>query len=644
MKKDEHNLLKQRRASQAGMLIAAAAIPNTFQRTLMPRKTRDQGVVSGMTMAVDYLIVSNISKALEDIADGMAGTKDAEDKNYKAHRRQRQFAFGVELAALAAGAAATKKFKQQEDESQLRGVARTAGTWLMYAAAASLTINALDTAFSGKKEERAPARYKRPWGLIGGAVFAGYSEYRRRNSLKNSGPDTEHDESVDVARSIGIGIGTMSVLALLDGGEKMFAENFSKQLGKVFPGSEDFFWSVGHSTALAGTALGIVSIIRKVYHKIETVATHIEPAYLRPPESKLISGGPESYVSWESLSVQGRRYVSDVVTKDEIRSVMGNGRAKDPIRVYAGLDSAGSENERLDLIIRELERTEAFDRKYILLVSPTGTGYVNYVAIESAELMSRGDIATAALQYSKRPSPMSLDQVPEGRLQFRLLVKAVSERISQKPAGKRPQLLVFGESLGAWTSQDAFIDQGTDGMVYAGIDKALWIGTPYSSKWKNQVIGKERPDVDSSLVGKFDNIEDYTQLGDRRRSRLRYVMLTHHNDPVALFNLGLLIREPEWLRDPAKRPPTVSHSQYYTSPGTFLLTLIDMGNAMNVVPGKFEASGHDYRADLAQFVRHVYGFNVSETQAAKIEKFLRQNEIKRAQQLDSQKTAKENGG
>jgi uncharacterized membrane protein len=124
------------------------------------------------------------------------------------------------------------------------------------------------------------------------------------------------------------------------------------------------------------------------------------------------------------------------------------------------------------------------------------------------------------------------------------------------------------------------------------------------------------------------------ELSPADRQKFRYIMLTHHNDPVSLFNLGLIIREPDWLKDPAKRPPSIPRSQYYTSPGTFLLTLIDMGNAMNVVPGKFEASGHDYRANLAEFVRYAYGFNVSDEQMINIEAALRQNELNRASLLE----------
>ncbi len=634
MRRAEHNRLKRGRANQAGLLVASAAIPNTFQKTLMPHKTIDQGAITGVTMAVDYLIASTIHKTIEDMADSIAGTSNTKDGDWAAHRRQRNFSLALDLVAIGAGFAGRKVMAQKDEESDLRGIARTGSQWLYYSAIGGASVAALDIALGNDRRRRKGQRTI-PVGVIGGALFAGLMEYRRRNSLKNE--TRKKDESVNVAESIAVGMGVMGVLSAANAGEKYFAELLSSQAGKVLPGSEDFFWSLSRVGALGATTLCIVTTLRKVYRNIEEVATKIEPAYLEPPTSRFVSSGPGSQIDWQSLSVQGRRFVSGAITKENIQTAMGRGPATEPIRVYAGLDSAPSEAERLELVIKELERTKAFDRKMILLCSPTGTGYVNYVAVEAAELMSRGNIATASLQYSKRPSPMSLDRVPEGRLQFRMLVKAVSERIARLPAKHRPELVVFGESLGAWTSQDAFINQGTDGFGYAGIDKALWIGTPFGSKWKDQVLGVERPDVDKAMIGKFDNVKELKKLQPSTRRALKYVMLTHNNDPVALFNLSLLIREPDWLKDPAKRPPTVSHSQYFTTPGTFLLTLIDMGNAMNVVPGKFEANGHDYRADLAEFVKEVFGFAVSDAQLRRIETMLRDNEVQRAARLKTSK-------
>ena len=237
----------------------------------------------------------------------------------------------------------------------------------------------------------------------------------------------------------------------------------------------------------------------KALARIEHVQESAEAAFDFPPPNPLVSGSLESLVPFDTLSRAGRRFVWMAVPKDKISEVMGEPARANPVRAYVGLESAPSEQERVDLAMRELERTGAFDRSWLMVASPTGTGYVNYAAASILEFLTRGDCASIAMQYSARPSPLSLDRVKEGRRHARMLCKAIAERCAQCPADVRPKVLLFGESLGAWTSQDGFVDQGTQGLVDAGIDYAIWIGTPHFSKWKERVLYDDRPDVDRSL-------------------------------------------------------------------------------------------------------------------------------------------------
>ncbi len=100
-------------------------------------------------------------------------------------------------------------------------------------------------------------------------------------------------------------------------------------------------------------------------------------------------------------------------------------------------------------------------------------------------------------------------------------------------------------------------------------------------------------------------------------------MVTHDNDGVACFGLDLLARAPDWLGPPATRPATVPKTERWQSPTTFVQTLIDMKNSAHVIPGKFGATGHDYRADLGRFIREVYALPASDEQLASIERALR---------------------
>ena len=178
--------------------------------------------------------------------------------------------------------------------------------------------------------------------------------------------------------------------------------------------------------------------------------------------------------------------------------------------------------------------------------------------------------------------------------------------------------MLFGESLGAWTSQDAFLDQGTQGLVDAGIDYAIWIGTPHFSQWKEQVLRDSRADVESELIGVFNDIGEWEATPPEQREHMRYVMITHHNDGVARFGPGLLIQAPDWLGDPQRRGGEIPKGMRWIPITTFFQVLVDMKNSANVVPGVFAATGHDYRADLLPFFRAVLGIKVTDEQMQRL--------------------------
>jgi hypothetical protein len=110
-------------------------------------------------------------------------------------------------------------------------------------------------------------------------------------------------------------------------------------------------------------------------------------------------------------------------------------------------------------------------------------------------------------------------------------------------------------------------------------------------------------------VGTFDRVEDLEALSPDDRDRLRYVMVTHTNDGVALFGPELLFQQPEWLGPAETRPRKIPKGQRWVPITSFVQTLIDTKNAARVVPGRFEAEGHDYRADIVPFFNAVLGFD-----------------------------------
>jgi uncharacterized membrane protein len=627
------------RTQQAGTLVAATIMPITFQPTLMPRSALDQALITGISTSLNYAFAALIQDSIEAVALRGAGRSDPAEVDRQTWRRA---SVALDLAAIGAGLAVQSAVRPRPGERLPRGGARTAAWWLSATGLAGAVTGVLQE-LTARRSDRQDLSI--PVAPFAGAAMAAVNDYRRRRWERQfPGMGADENAPVSAGKALAMSLGVTAGLTGLAAGERLFATAVGGVAERVLPGHERLYRPLGHLAALSAIGGALYGMLRRVDRKIERGAEQVEAAYPIPPTSPLVSGGPGSGVAWDTLSRQGRRNVATAVTADEIERVMGEPALAEPIRVYVGLESAPTEAERVALALAELERTGAFDRSLLMVISPTGTGYVNYVAVESAAYLSRGDIASVTMQYSLRPSPLSLDRVAEGRHHYRMLIDAIHNALAERPPEKRPRMVLFGESLGAWTSQDAFAHRGTQGLLDAGVDRALWIGTPYMSKWKQEVLNGDRPDVDRSLVGRFNDFGEVEALDPEARRKLRYVMITHANDAVGHFGLDLLVRAPDWLGPAATRAATVPGAEQWRSPTTFVQTLVDMKNAANVIPGEFEAKGHDYRADLARFVREVYALPATDEQLAAVEQVLRAAELERKRLLDAAKAAAKAGG
>jgi uncharacterized membrane protein len=107
-------------------------------------------------------------------------------------------------------------------------------------------------------------------------------------------------------------------------------------------------------------------------------------------------------------------------------------------------------------------------------------------------------------------------------------------------------------------------------------------------------------------------------LPEEEQGRLRYVVLTHPEDPVANYTgKQLLWRRPFWLPRSGGHPRIPPGVRWL--PGiTFLHALFDVknGTAFGV---EFEAYAHDYRAEAPAIARVAFGHrDVSDAQLAEI--------------------------
>jgi Alpha/beta-hydrolase family/Alpha/beta-hydrolase family N-terminus len=611
----------RRRASQTGLLVGAAGIPYTFQRTLITRTDSDQALVTGLS----FLLIESTSSAMQELLQTVARSLAGDDAD--GSRSWSRYAIAVDIGAIAAGIGAQRLLAQEDGESVLRATGRTTGWFasVVGAGGALVGIGHELAATSGSESRLAGFG---PTAVIAGGV-AGLREYARRQAEgldRESGlepSDVSATKSLALAATVAVG----STLVGHVGG--LLVDRVSRMAARVLPGDESRWRPLGHVAVLGAVGWAGRLAAARVARVIEGREMKTEPALDVPPLAGELSGGPGSLVDYDSMSRMGRRFVWTSRRPSEIERIVGETALAYPTRTYVALESAASEEERVQLAMDELERVGAFDRSWLLVCSPTGTGYVNYAAAGAIEFLTRGDCATLAMQYSQRPSPISLDRVSNGRSQFTKLMHALTSRMSTIPSEERPTLVIFGESLGAWTSQDAFIGQGAQGLVDAGIDFAIWIGTPHESEWHQQV-GSDGDHGGSPMVGVFDNIDEWNALDPERRSDLRYVMITHTNDGVALFGPELLVQQPSWLgQPPESRPRKIPRGQRWIPITSFVQTLVDTKNAARVVPGKFEAEGHDYRADIVPFFNAVLGFDADANLVSRITQALEEEEASR---------------
>jgi uncharacterized membrane protein len=308
------------------------------------------------------------------------------------------------------------------------------------------------------------------------------------------------------------------------------------------------------------------------------------------------SGSPTSLAPWDTLGFQGRNFVGTGPHLDELAKL--NGRpAKEPIRVYAGLQTADTDQARVDVIIRELVRTGAFDRKLLVIVPTTGTGWINPVAARSIETMYNGDTALVGLQYSYLPSWISfLGDREKSKVSGRLLVDAVHDRWSRLPPEHRPRLVLYGESLGSLAGQGAF--PWLPDIARMDFSAVLWVGPPHeSSLWSGLVQRRDPgtpevdPRYDNGRTVRFSQAtggEDIADVAKPEWQGTRVLFLQHASDPIVWWSPNLVFSRPDWLVEPAGADRTTSMRWYPII--SFWQVSADMTNASSVPAGH----GHNY--------------------------------------------------
>ncbi len=312
---------------------------------------------------------------------------------------------------------------------------------------------------------------------------------------------------------------------------------------------------------------------------------------LPQPSGLGFTGSEESLVSWSSVGRQGKVFVTTGPSQSEIANLMER-EAQQPIRVYVGMRSRDTPQDRAKLALEELKRVGGFDRSLLVVATPTGTGWLDPSAVDTIEFMHGGDTAIVSTQYSYLPSWITILVEPRRSIESaQALFDEIYGYWTTLPKDSRPRLYLQGLSLGSLGSEttlDLF------SILEDPIDGAVWSGPPFPSSHWNDFVRNRNPDSpvwlpefrDGRLLrftGQESNLKP-----DRPWGPIRNVYIQYASDPMVWFSPDLAWSRPAWLDH--ERGPDVSPELRWYPLVTFLQVAFDLPMATAVPIGY----GHNY--------------------------------------------------
>ena len=376
-------------------------------------------------------------------------------------------------------------------------------------------------------------------------------------------------------------------------------------------------WLEGHTSPRAARALGLGAVVALtalvfsgvlmrgfvvVMDRSASVGDLLTGAGVVQPDTPLRSGSDESLVAWDDLGREGRNFVGRGPDAARISRLTGE-EALEPIRVYAGVASEDDVRDRAELVVADLDRAGGFERRNLLVVTTTGTGWVEPSSATSFEYLSEGDSAIVSMQYSHLPSWLSWwVDAERARDAGRALFDAVYREWSGLPADARPELYVFGESLGSFGGEAAF---SGDADMANRLSGALFSGPPVFNPLYRSFIDDrdpESPEIEPVFRGgetvrfALDPAAGEPP-GEAAWDGTRVLYLQHASDPVTWWSPDLVLNRPDWLEEP--RGPDVDGAMTWIPFVTFGQVTADLALGFGTPPG----TGHIFSG------QHAYGWD-----------------------------------
>lgn len=345
------------------------------------------------------------------------------------------------------------------------------------------------------------------------------------------------------------------------------------------------FWAIGNGV-----------FIQSFFWFVDRSSQQIDalmPVGIEAPQDSNKVGSSASLVAWKTLGSKGRDFILGVSSKEELAQYFSKNDIQDPIRVYVWLNSADTPEQRATLLLEEMKRVGAFSKKILVIVTPTGTGWIDPASIQALEYLLAGDVASVWVQYSYLPSWFTLlTEYDAGQESAKIMFETIYTYWKQLDPNNRPDLYIHGLSLGSRFSELSSDAWDLIGSPYQG---ALWVGpTFWNPLWKK--FTQDRNTESSYFSPRYGDdtlVRFYTQYGTQADETrpwwpMRIMYFQNTSDAVTFFNPKSFWRAPEWMNETL--PPDISEQFRYLPVVTFLQLFTDAMTATHTRPWH----GHSY--------------------------------------------------
>lgn len=413
-----------------------------------------------------------------------------------------------------------------------------------------------------------------------------------QNSIRQRMSMPELETSYPV-RIFVIALVTGIVLHLLSRFVLWCGRGISKTLHRYIPRRVSMLLS-GLLIGLLAVMIGRGVVARGLLYAADRVFLYTDQLIdegVEQPSNEWATGGPDSLVSWDSIGRWGKNFLNDGPNKDSIEAFVGDS-AKQPLRVYVGMRSAEDNHARATLALEELKRVGGFQRKAIVIATPTGTGWLDPGGVDTVEYLLGGDSAIVSMQYSYLPSWMTILVDPRRSIESaNALFDVVYDYWITLPAETRPKLYVYGLSLGSLGSE---VSVDLLRLFEHPIDGGLFSGPPFPSRQWADLTATRNPGTPEWLPeirdGSMVRFMNQFSKPDRAQpwGRMRYLYIEYASDPMVFFSPSMAYRKPDWIH--GQRGEDVSPYLKWYPLVTFLQVGFDLPMATSVPTGY----GHNY--------------------------------------------------